>query len=402
MALVQFATKLNPTAKLLIRNFSAASSKTVNSVKDKNVKKSVFISQSTNVYTNLALEDWLYRNFNLNNHHILMLWRNDPCVVIGRHQNPWVETNTSELTHITDSGVQVARRSSSGGANYHDQGNLNLTFFTPVHEYNHKHNLEVITRALFREYGIKLEISSDEDLLIRNAKVSGTAAKLGHVNAYHHCTLSVNVDKVDHSHSLQQTDTGIKSNAPKTKRSKILNLCEENPKINFAGVLRAIGWEYMRTPVNSFKDGGTALANKQNGFQMINPTEQWFPGISKLQEKFSDWEWCYGETPKFTVTKSFPVPHEFLNGYNGINGNLSITMVVEHGRINDVLLHIPPGLSTTGFTGKANVITSLKNQKFTEDVINFVESSLCGNEYGYVDDKDKFITECVRRVMTSV
>lgn len=57
-----------------------------------------------------------------------------------------------------------------------------------------------------------------------------------------------------------------------------MNLCEENPKINVDGLLSAIGWEYLRTPFNSLKDGGKQLASRQNGFQMINPTEQWFPG----------------------------------------------------------------------------------------------------------------------------
>jgi lipoyltransferase 1 len=60
--------------------------------------------------------------------------------------------------------------------------------------------------------------------------------------------------------------------------SKIMNLCEENPKIGIDKLMSAIGWEYLRTPVNSLKDGGKELANKQKGFQMINPSEQWFPG----------------------------------------------------------------------------------------------------------------------------
>lgn len=396
MALVQFATKINfSVTTMAYRNFS---SKTVNSAY-KNIKKSVFISQSTNVYTNLALEDWLYRNFDFNNHHVLMLWRNDPCVVIGKHQNPWIESNTSELAHITESGVQVARRSCGGTAIYHDKGNLNMTFFTSANKCNHGHNMEVVTRALFRNYGIKVKSISSNTLSIRNLKVCGSAGKVGRTNGYHHCALFVNVDKVDRTHSLQQTNSGIRSTAPRSEQSKILNLCEENPKIGITGLLGAVGWEYLRTPVNSLKDGGKDLANKQNGFQMINPTEQWFPGITELRNKFSDWKWCYGETPKFTVTKSFSVPNEFLNG---VNGDLHITMAVEHGRISDVSLHIPSGLLSTGFTGTANVITGLKHQKFSEDAINALQLSLCGNEYGFLDDKDKFITDCVRQIMTSV
>ena len=58
---------------------------------------SVFLSQSHNVFTNLALEDWLYRNFRFGRHNLLMVWRNAPCVVVGRHQNPWKEVNTNYL-----------------------------------------------------------------------------------------------------------------------------------------------------------------------------------------------------------------------------------------------------------------------------------------------------------------
>lgn len=179
------------------------------------IKKSVFISQSYDIFTNLALEDWIYRNFDFKNHHVLMLWSNNPCVVIGRHQNPWVESNISALER---NGVVLARRNSGGGTVYHDRGNLNCTFFTPRDRYNRKYNLNLITRALFREWSIKADISDRDDILFRGKKVrenlylklrishiifndkksfqiSGTAAKLGQPNAYHHCTLLVNTNK---------------------------------------------------------------------------------------------------------------------------------------------------------------------------------------------------------------
>lgn len=136
------------------------------------VKKSVFISQSHDIFQNLALEDWLYRNSDFKHNHVLMLWQNDPCVVIGRHQNPWLEANVSNLKNITENGVQLARRNSGGGTVFHDRGNLNMTFFTPRESYDRKYNLEIIRRAIFREFGLKIEISQREDLVIRNSKVS--------------------------------------------------------------------------------------------------------------------------------------------------------------------------------------------------------------------------------------
>nr|CAH7755619.1 unnamed protein product [Callosobruchus chinensis] len=132
-----------------IRHFvSRISVRRYSTPNEKDIKKSVFLSQSKDIFTNLALEDWLYKNFDFKTHHILMLWQSDPCVVIGRHQNPWLEANLPELPHITENGVKLARRNSGGGTVYHDSGNLNLTFFTTKERYSRKYNLEVITRAL--------------------------------------------------------------------------------------------------------------------------------------------------------------------------------------------------------------------------------------------------------------
>lgn len=132
------------------------------------IKKSVFISQSYDVFTNLALEDWIYKNYNFEKHHVLMLWANDPCVVIGRHQNPFSEANVSQLMA---NGVTMVRRNSGGGAVFHDRGNLNCTFFSSRDRYNRDYNLNIITRALFREWGINAEISPRDDITLMGKKV---------------------------------------------------------------------------------------------------------------------------------------------------------------------------------------------------------------------------------------
>lgn len=132
------------------------------------IKKSVFISQSRDVFSNLALEDWVYRNMDLTKHHILMLWQNSPTVVVGRHQNPWLEANTQVLG---ERGIEVARRNSGGGTVYHDNGNLNLTFFTARDVYNRRRNLDLVTRALFREFNLCSQVNAREDIVINGNKV---------------------------------------------------------------------------------------------------------------------------------------------------------------------------------------------------------------------------------------
>lgn len=129
------------------------------------VTKSVFMSQSTDIYTNLALEDWMYRNMDFSNHHVMMVWRNEPCVVIGRHQNPWLEAN---VPFLAEKEIALARRNSGGGTVYHDRGNLNITFFTPRERYDRKYNLELIKRALYRGFGIKSFINTRDDIIVQD------------------------------------------------------------------------------------------------------------------------------------------------------------------------------------------------------------------------------------------
>ncbi|XP_068672728.1 lipoyl amidotransferase LIPT1, mitochondrial-like isoform X5 [Montipora foliosa] len=77
---------------------------------------SVYRSLSHNPFENLAFEDWLYLNADLTNKRILFLWRNEPTIVIGRHQNPWAECC---VKRVQESNVLLARRKSGGGTVYH-------------------------------------------------------------------------------------------------------------------------------------------------------------------------------------------------------------------------------------------------------------------------------------------
>lgn len=93
------------------------------------INKLVLVSTSNNIYENLALEDWLYENADLSNTDYLLMWKNLPAVVIGRHQNPWLECNVKEAV---DCGISVARRNSGGGAVYHDEGKKIKTFIKKI------------------------------------------------------------------------------------------------------------------------------------------------------------------------------------------------------------------------------------------------------------------------------
>lgn len=344
------------------------SSADVKKIPDSEVRKSVFISQSNDIYSNLALEDWIYRNFDFAHHHILMLWINSPTVVVGRHQNPFAEANVSALMR---NGVELARRNSGGGAVYHDLGNLNCTFFTPRARYDRKYNLNLITRALYREYGISADISDRDDITVMGKKISGTAAKLGQPNAYHHCTLLVNSNKLHLGESLVKDNAEVISKATVSVPSPIKNLTDVNRTVNIQQLLSAIGYEFLRTPATQLTDGGRDLLMKQLGFQLINPTEKWFPGISELRENFSSWDWRVGKTPKFSVQKSIQLKSEGAEQQQQEQQEMKVKVDVEKGLIQEISLLVPG-------QEPIPVVSNLVGKPYMEDCFNGILDAMKG------------------------
>lgn len=335
------------------------------------IRKSVFISQSTDVFTNLALEDWFYRNYEFTDRHVLLLWRNDPCVVYGRHQNPWKECN---VRAAEKRGIALARRNSGGGTVYHDNGNLNLSFFTPRDRHNRKYNLQIITRALFREWRLKSVIDEHDDIVVEgDYKISGTAAKLGRPNAYHHCTLLVGVDKDNLNLALERKEDDIITNATTSVYSPMKNLLDVNSNIGIDKLITAIGKEYLRTNALVLKDGGYKLLQKQMGFQFINPSEGWFPGLDKLTNDFRSWCWNFGKTPKFTVTRAFEV-----TAHDGKSHRLNLRLDVQDGIVEEVRMSLPNELASADFDQDASVVTNLCGTRYNHEITDNIIAAIGG------------------------
>jgi len=75
----------------------------------------IYISTSTDPFFNLTLEDWLFRHSPPSS-PLLLIYRDSPCVIIGRNQNPWTEIN---FTALRAARIPFIRRRSGGGTVYH-------------------------------------------------------------------------------------------------------------------------------------------------------------------------------------------------------------------------------------------------------------------------------------------
>ncbi len=245
-------------------------------------KLKVYISEITDPFLNLAVEDQIFRMAG-ENERILILWRNRESVVIGRYQNPFLECN---LRLIRDNGILLVRRQSGGGAVYHDTGNLNFTFISERKKHNKENNITVILSAL-RSLNIEASTSDRSDITVGGMKISGSAFKLGSRFAFHHGTLLINTNLGKLGLYLRAENSGIESKGIKSVRSGVANLSDFNPLIDY----KLLG-ENVINQFSKFYDC-TCSTEVISGCKFDDPE------FNSRYDEFRSWDWLFGKTPDF-------------------------------------------------------------------------------------------------------
>ena len=251
-------------------------------------KLKVFLSDSFHPHLNLATEEWIFHNLDPSQ-QVLFLWRNDNTVVIGRNQNPWSECN---LIQMKNENVHLARRTSGGGAVYHDLGNTNFTFLSPKESYKRENNVQIIFDALSK-FGIQGEASGRNDLLLAfpdgPRKFSGSAYREKKDRAFHHGTLLINANLTRLSNFLTPNPKKLQAKGKESVRSRVANLCELNSTVNHEVVCQEI--------VSSFeKFYGSSAEIEHLNLESLKKN----PELNAQYETLSSWDWLYGSTLEFT------------------------------------------------------------------------------------------------------
>ena len=249
--------------------------------------KKMYIIKSSykDIYKNLALENYLFEFSEKENCAILLLWENISTVVIGKHQNPYIECN---LEYMKNNKIKLSRRTTGGGAVYHTLGNINFSFITPI---NFKALTEDIVQNSLEKCGIKTQKTGRNDLTINGKKFSGNAYYKSKKTYLHHGTIMINMPFEKISNILTPNKSKLIKNSVKSVSSRVINLTEIKKDINKEEIFKEIEKEFINKFSKNFE-----LENKKI---VINNDE-----FQTLYKKFKSKKWIFGKYKDFkTIDK---------------------------------------------------------------------------------------------------
>ena len=231
-------------------------------------KNQIYISRSHDPFLNLSIEHHLLQESPADS-TILFLYINRPCIVIGRNQNPWLETDLNKISkpvalHDWESNgkrskqaptiIDLVRRRSGGGTVFHDGGNLNYSVVRPSSAFRRDLSAELVTRAI-RTINPRARVNVRHDIVLDQGpllppdlrpdpthmystaytseektplKISGSAFKLTKGRALHHGTCLVASPNMQEISALLRSPAGphIKARGVDSVRSPVGNICE--------------------------------------------------------------------------------------------------------------------------------------------------------------------------------
>lgn len=241
----------------------------------------------TDPYFNIAAEEYLLKTVERS---CFMLWQNEPCVVVGKHQNALAEIN---YPFVRENKIPVIRRISGGGTVFHDPGNLNFTFISQGEQeklVNFRKFIDPIVTAL-RNLGVRAEFSGKSDIRVNGLKISGNAAHVYKNRVLHHGTLLFSSELSKLEQVLSITTGKFQDKGVKSVRSTVGNIIEFLDR---------------RITAEEFRD-----LVFQKIVQTMSPVE--FHDLTKedveairslVDHKYSSWDWNYGYSPDYSLLHS--------------------------------------------------------------------------------------------------
>ena len=327
-----------------------------------------YISKTHDTAFNIALEEYCFKKLK-DEDEIFLLWINEPSIIVGKYQNTIEEINTE---YTREKGIHVIRRISGGGAVYHDLNNLNYTIISNRDKGQEGFNFKEFSKPIIEtlaELGVKAEFTGRNDLEIDGQKFCGNAQAYIKDRVMHHGCLLFNVDFSALGDALKVSKDKIESKGVKSVRSRVTNIL---PHLKTPITVEEFGDKIMEYMKKQYPDMKEYVFSKEE-----------LDYIAKRAEVKRSWEWNYGESPEFNITR----------GKRFKNGKIQIFATVENSRIKNIKFY-------GDFFGKnedlSEVENLLKDVKYTrEDVKEKLETVDIGEYFSKftVDEVVEVIVE---------
>lgn len=268
----------------------------------------------TDPRVNLAIEEYVLKNMDIEKDDYLLFYINQPSIIIGKNQNTIEEINTD---YVEENGIIVVRRLSGGGAVYHDLNNLNFSFLTKD-DGNSFNNYKKFTQPVvdaLANLGVNSELSGRNDILAEGKKVSGNAQYSTRGRMFSHGTLMFNLDIDAVVNSLKVKQDKIESKGIKSVRSRVANIIDFLPE--------KITVEQFRLEILKSIFGG------EENIQYYELTEEDWANIDEISKnRYQQWDWNYGKSPRFNIQKTHRFP----------SGGIDIRLEVNKGIIEELTI----------------------------------------------------------------
>ncbi|MGG3471140.1 lipoate--protein ligase [Neobacillus pocheonensis] len=311
---------------------------------------------------NLAIEEYALKNLDINETYLLF-YINEPSIIIGKNQNTIEEINTE---YVESRGIHVVRRLSGGGAVYHDLGNLNFSFITKDDGesfHNFRKFTEPVIKAL-QKLGVNAELSGRNDIEVEGRKISGNAQFSTKGRMFSHGTLLFD-SEMDHVVSaLKVKKDKIESKGIKSVRSRVANISEF--------LTEKISIEEFRTLILKYIFEG---AGEIPEYELTD--EDWGKIHQLSKERYQNWDWNYGKSPKFNLQHShrFPV------------GSIDVRLEVNKGLIENCKIYG----DFFGVGDVSEIENKLKNVKYEKSEIDKALIDIDTSYYFGKISKEEFI-----------
>lgn len=270
--------------------------------------------KETDPYFNIAAEEHLLHNAI---EDTFMIWQNDPCVIIGKHQNAAREINH---TIVQRKNIPVIRRITGGGTVYHDPGNINFSFI----RLNRKENpidFKFFTHPVIiflQSMGLDAEFEGKSNITVNDLKVSGNSAHVHKGRVLHHGTLLFETDLEMLVNVMNSREELYNDRSVRSIRKKVTNISSH---IHAAMLVEDFKELFFSFIINYYPDAYHDQLKEEE-----------YRSISDLvRTKYQNLSWNYGYSPDY----------QYSDDWSTSSGDFKLSLVIKEGIIDKIAIEGP-------------------------------------------------------------